>query len=143
PALTGLEGCLTDFPRDRLTLLDELKGTENPRVGGSIPPLGTFNIGTSRSKLSVLFAVLYVGRSGTQFKNDFAVIGRQAALPRPGTRVPSPSSLPPSGNCQASRTRVPPCRAGRERGLPQVPHPGSAHRLRAPGGLQEPGRRAR
>ena len=91
----------------------------------------------------VLFAVLYVGRSGTQFKNDFAVIGRQAALPRPGTRVPSPSSLPPSGNCQASRTRVPPCCAGREPGLPQVPHPGSAHRLRAPGGLQEPGRRAR
>jgi hypothetical protein len=28
------------------------QGTENPRVGGSIPPLGIFNIGTSRSKLS-------------------------------------------------------------------------------------------
>ena len=41
PALTGLEGCLTDVPRGKRRLLDGLEGTENPRVGGSIPPLGT------------------------------------------------------------------------------------------------------
>ena len=89
------------------------------------------------------FAVLHVGRSGTQFKNDFAVIGRQAALPRPGTRVPSPSSLPPSGNCQASRTRVPPCRAGREPDYLKFLIQEARIVFRAPGGLQEPGRRAR
>ena len=41
PALTGLEGCLTDVPRGKRRFLDGLEGTENPRVGGSIPPLGT------------------------------------------------------------------------------------------------------
>jgi hypothetical protein len=43
---------LTDVPRENFTLLDGLQGTENPRVGGSIPPLGTFNGGTSGRKLS-------------------------------------------------------------------------------------------
>jgi hypothetical protein len=45
PALTELEACLTDLPETKLTLRDGLKKTENPRVGGSIPPLGTSSEG--------------------------------------------------------------------------------------------------
>src|SRR5438128_2354133 len=41
--LDGSCGCLTDVPGGKRALPDGLKGTENPRVGGSIPPLGTNN----------------------------------------------------------------------------------------------------
>ena len=43
PGLAGLDGSCRTSPERESEPRDGLQGTENPRVGGSIPPLGTNN----------------------------------------------------------------------------------------------------
>jgi len=93
--LTGLDRCLTDVPRGRLTLLDGLKGTENPRVGGSIPPLGT-NIPPKSGSIS---------RSANHF--SIATVLRRTCRPRAyAARAQAAALMPLPGEEQIRRAET-------------------------------------
>ena len=60
--LDGFRGVLDGRPQREVGSVRGLKGTENPRVGGSIPPLGTNNtsqphrkfLGTNRFSIATV-----------------------------------------------------------------------------------------
>ena len=65
-----------DVPRANRALLDGIEGTENPRVGGSIPPLGTSNTLQSHHKPWQRESAQYSDRaSAYRIARDFPIVG--------------------------------------------------------------------
>ena len=83
--MTGLEGCFTDVPRGKLALLDGLEGTKNPRVGGSIPPLGT----NKAPGIAPVFSRL----SSLQYRSPCFGTGRRAHFRRRACRASPPTEI--------------------------------------------------